>query len=763
MPGRDLSAELYGSAGSAAPAGGGRDLSGELYGAPARAPASAMDRTRAAAAGVNKGFFSDLMGLPVDTAANVLDLAKAGVGTAYQAISGKTAPDWTLPMDRRHVVGAADWIASKLNDVGLGGAINNPHPDDAVSRVLYTGGRVAGTSMSPDPRAKLSAGAQLANAGMGAISGLTSGAVGEVAPEWAGVAGMLPSAAVVGTAAAMKHAVRGGEAGRQAMEQRIQDLANGGITSPSAGLASGNKFFSGLENLLSQTPGAMGLYERAQAANVAGMQAKADALRDSLSTDFGPVAAGSAIQADLKGGFRNRVNATTRALNDKVASLVGADTIVPINATLDRAGQLSTPMKGAEATTGDLIVPRIAQIADNLRTDVYGAASSSTPMAGNPALNAAMSIPGANQSLWNVPSGPVSNPSLWNIPVLPHTPVPQRAQAVGQQQIPNASLWNAQKEQGIPFGALKALRTSIGDEASSPAILGTPEGAQFKQLYGAMSEDMRQAVAGADRKAAGVDVGPLLPGQLPASMALNRANTFYSRAATRAEDLNGIANRDTPEGAYGAVVNSLNSGPSLYEKLRGTLDPATRQKLVSTIVDQLGTAKPGQQTAEGDVWSPRTFLTNYSKLYQNGGGDALFKRLPGGQQQADQLASIAKAAEMLGDSSKVWSNPSGTAHALAARGAVGTIGLGIVGGLFYKPLLLPAAAAGGSMIAANQVSQRLLLNPKFVNWLAKAPNVPPDQAQAYAQRLMATAAITKDPQFQQDATDYLRLVEDSHQ
>jgi hypothetical protein len=785
---------------------------------------STADRVRAAAAGVNKGFFSDLLGLPVDTIENVLDLGRAGIGTVATA-AGRPDLAPNIP-DRSTIAGTSDWIARKLNDVGMGNAVNNPNPQDAISRVLYTGGRGAGASVVPNPRAALSAGVQLTNAGMGALSGLSSGAVGEVAPEWASVAGMLPTAAVVAGAAGIKGAIRGDEAGRRKMAQRIQDLQAGGIDAPSVGLASGSKLFGGLENLLSQTPGAMSLYERAQGANVAGMQVKTDALRDALSTDFGPVAAGSAIQSDLKGGFRNRVNATTRRLNDQVEGLVGADRIVPINATLAKAGQLSTPMKGAEATTGDLIAPRIAQIAGNLRTDVYGALPVSTrPLSGNPTLNAALTpeVPQVavnNSSLWNIPvvstdplpqistqqrvrapvvmdsltnlprsAAPlpplpqrasqnatlnlplsqsvaqdvVPNPGLWNLPIAPHAPLPQRPQSIGRQDIQNASMWNAQKEQGIPFGALKALRTNIGDEASSPLILGTPEGAQFKQLYGAMSDDMRQAVGSADRTAAGVNVGPLLPGQQPATMALNRANTFYSRAATRAEDLNGIANRDTPEGAYGAVTNSLNSGPSLYDKLRGTLDPATRQKLVATVVDQLGTAKPGQQSADGDVWSPRTFLTNYSKLYQNGGGDALFKRLPGGQQQADQLASIAKAADMLGDSSKVWANPSGTAHALAARGAVGTIGLGVVGGLFYKPLLLPAAVAGGSMIAANQVSQRLLLNPKFVNWLAKAPDVPPDQAQAYAQRLMATAAITKDPQFQQDASDYLRSVEDGHQ
>jgi hypothetical protein len=84
----------------------------------------AIDRVRAAAAGVNKGFFSDLVGLPVDTMASAIDLAKAGVGFAYnegrQLATGKQSapPAWTEPADRSKVVMSSEWIADKLNAGG---------------------------------------------------------------------------------------------------------------------------------------------------------------------------------------------------------------------------------------------------------------------------------------------------------------------------------------------------------------------------------------------------------------------------------------------------------------------------------------------------------------------------------------------------------------------------------------------------------------------------------------------------------------------
>ena len=493
------------------------------------------------------------------------------------------------------------------------------------------------------------------------------------------------------------------------MEQRIQDLKEGGIDTPSVGLASGNRNVMGLENLLAQTPFSAGLYEKAGQANISGMRAKADALRDSISTEFGPVVAGDAIQSALKDGFRTRVNATSRTLNDQVADAIGPGFYTFPQNTLDTARAMSALNPGAPATSAALRNGRIAGIADDLARDVMG-----TPVPGDPLMNAATRYLRADGQLLDAPPG-------------------------------------------MPFSTLKNLRTSIGEEASSPAILGTPEGGQFKRLYGAMSEDMRQGAGAADRQRAGVDVGPLLPKDIQATLALHRANKFYSRAATRAEDLHGIANRSTPEGAYDAVARSLNSGPTLYSKLRGAVDPATRQKLAATIIDDMGMAKPGQQAADGDVWSPRTFLTNYAKLNQNGGGKELFKRMPGGENHAKNLASIAKTAEMVGDASKVWANPSGTAAALSARHAV--IGIGAT--LFVKPLL--AAGTVGGLATSHQVSQRLLLNPMFTHWLARAPNVKPAQARAYAQRLVANANISQNEQFQQDVAEYLRAVEDGQE
>lgn len=660
---------------------------------PEKEAPSAYSRARAALTGVNRGFFADLAGLPTDTVANVLDLGKAAIGAPYIAVTGKAPPSWLEPANREKVVGTGAWLERKYNDVGLGAAINNPNPDDAMSRVLHTGGRVAGASILPVRGAPISGAQNAANMTRGFVGGAAAGTVGEYAPEWAGVAGLMPELLLRGGAAALKRTVRGDEAGRQAMEQRIQDLRNGGVESPSVGLASGNSTIAGLENILSQTPGSVGLYERARQKNIDGMRDRSQLVRDSASREYGAAGTGQAIQSDIKTSFKDRINGTYQVLNDRFAGTVDPSQRFPINGTLAALDSATAINPLAPNTTSGFVQPRIGQLRNNIMADTVE------------------SVPGMYQ--------------------------------------------NSTRNKGLPLSAIKDVRTDIGKEAASKAIFGTPEQAEFKQIYGGLSRDMKNAAQMTDRAA-----GPQPNNVGRAETALNRANSYYSKGIKRADELSGIANNPTPEGAYNSVVNSLNTGGTLYSKLRNTVSPATRGKIVATAIDDMGAAKPGQQDYTGEVWSPRTFLTNYNKI-DVGARREMFKGLPGGAKMAENLADIAKASDMVASGGKLWANPSGTAPAIVARGAIGTIAAGATLGLWYTALLAPAATAAGGLIAANQASKRLLLNSKFVNWLAQAPRTSPEKMQAYSQRLIANAKMTNDKQFQQDVTDYLLSVEEA--
>jgi hypothetical protein len=658
----------------------------------------AVDRTAALAAGVNRGVASDLLGLPVDTVANVLDLGKAGVGYLTSKATGHEPPEWTQPFDRRGVVGSADWLAAKINQgsdaLGVASPIDNPNPQDQASRVLHTGGRFVGSSVVPNPAAKIGATQQVLNAGKAAIGGISAGMVGEVAPEWAGVAGMSPQIIGAASMAGTKQIVRGGETGRREMAQRLQDFRNAGVENPSVGLASGNKFIMGAENLLANTPGSVGLYENNKLAMLSGLQNRANQIRNSLSPVYGPSEAGAAIQSDLKGAFKERIGGTYGDINNKFSSMLPQADRFPIPNTLNSLDAVTAVNSLAPATTGSFVQPRISALRNNILADT----SSSAPV------------------LFNTPA----------------------------------------QNKGLPISAIKEIRTSIGKEAASNAIMGTPEQADFKSIYAGLSQDMRGAAKQSD-----MAIGPQPNNVGPAERMLDRGNKFYSNAMNRADKLNPLANNNTPEGAYNSVVNSLNSGPTTYARVRNAVTPDTRGKMAATVVDEMGMATPGNQGAKGDTWSPKTFLTNYNKAYENGGGQELFKRIPGGEKHAENLAQIAKVTDMISQGSKVWANPSGTAAAGFAKGTIGTIGAGAALGAFYTPLIAPAAAAAGGLLVANQASKRLLLNPKFTEWLVKAPEVKPQDAQNYGLRLIEAAKSTNDKQFQRDVSEYLSSVEKS--
>lgn len=114
----------------------GKDVDVSTLTTPAtNSAASLSDRLQAIPTGFNKGV-AMLAGLPVDTAANVLDLAKAGAGYVQSKVTGNAPSPMFSPSDRSQVVGSGEWIASQMNRP-VGNLTELPRPDDAPSRLIY--------------------------------------------------------------------------------------------------------------------------------------------------------------------------------------------------------------------------------------------------------------------------------------------------------------------------------------------------------------------------------------------------------------------------------------------------------------------------------------------------------------------------------------------------------------------------------------------------------------------------------------------------
>src|SRR5690606_3596719 len=79
--------------------------------------------------------------------------------------------------------------------------------------------------------------------------------------------------------------------------------------------------------------------------------------------------AGRAIERGVEGFGRN-VNATKRALYWQADRFIPEATPVPLANTWQEVVRLTTPNPGAQATTGALINPRIAQLRQTLEQDL---------------------------------------------------------------------------------------------------------------------------------------------------------------------------------------------------------------------------------------------------------------------------------------------------------------------------------------------------------------------------------------------------------
>jgi hypothetical protein len=173
-----------------APAAGGIDPSQVQWDPPAPKQ-TAAGAGQAVASGLNAGS-ADLLGLPVDTARNVLELGKAGLGFAWHETTGRDIPDALQPLqDRSSDVGSSDWIKAKLRHIEGANAVDVAQ-DTPTNRVLHGAGEavpsafVGGEASSVPTAVRAAVGGATAGA---AQQGAAEAGAGTVGQAIAGLAG----------------------------------------------------------------------------------------------------------------------------------------------------------------------------------------------------------------------------------------------------------------------------------------------------------------------------------------------------------------------------------------------------------------------------------------------------------------------------------------------------------------------------------------------------------------------------------------------
>lgn len=597
-----------------------------------------LDKAGAFASGFNRAYVSraGLPFNPVDAVANVVDLGKAAVGAPYIALSGKAPPKWLELSDRSGVVGSGEWIVNQARKNALGrAALDAPNPEDSGGYVQAMGGGAGGGVGGGASR-----GQELVNAGMGATSALASKLTTDLggSDDLAIAAGMFPQAAARGGSTAAKKLIRGGEKGRLAMAQRIQDLKAAGIDAPSLGLASGNRWLQGIENLLASTPGAAGQMEAARQKVLAGLRNKAEATADSAATTRGADVAGAAIKAGLNETFKDKFKAGQGRLYGELDSMIPANTPTNVDRTQGTLAGLNADIPGAPNLSPLFKNGKIQSIEAALKADLTG------PRAYTPEqLRAALATN------------------------------PQRASEL------NAALG----EGALPYKAISKLRTLVGSEIADSNMMSDVPRSKWNPLYGAVSDDLRGVAAATSPQA---------------ESAFNRANNYTRAGIGRMDRVAPYADAAAPEQAFTSLFNTTKENASTFQSVKKSLPEGARATIAGTVVERLGRATPGKQNELGDVWSPESFLTNWNKMTPKA-RDEVFSGFKNADQVKADVEAIAKATAKMRDSAAIWANPSGTAPHLGAKGIVASL---LAGGLINPMLPAAAVAGiGGANFAAR--------------------------------------------------------------
>lgn len=665
---------------------GGFDLSTAR---PVEQPVTALNRAGAFAAGVNRGVAATA-GLPIDTLANVRDLGKAAAGRVYNLFvddkgevipthgvkmfdvddsgqlvpsrvdNDRSLPSWLQVGDRAQDVGGGEYIAHKMDQASqaLGGSqvTQAPRPDDTASRYLFaTGLGASSAALAPGrPLPAVASGVAGSNAAqLAAEQGSGPGA--QALAGFAG--GVVPSGVRVLAAGGTKGLLRGGEEGRQRVEENALAFKDTGTT-PSVGQATESRVARATESFLSRSPGSAGRIAAKADTQGAEIGTMVEKIATSLSPKSSGEQAGRAIQRGVtgEGGFVQQFKTKQEALFNELDKHIAKDARVDVAGTRTALAKLNEDIPGAE---------NVSELFKNSR------------------------IKGIQRALDEDLSARPDGLDDFSQAII------EMVRKVDPKKATELS--NGFKDGKLPYEAVKKLRTLVGREMADSTITSDVPRSKWTALYGALSEDLRGAANAAGDKA---------------TAAFNRANKYTFFGMKRIEVLDAVVDKaGGPEAVFRAATAGAKEGATTLRAVMQSLPKDAQKTMSASVLRRLGRATSGKQDDLGERFSTETFLTNWNAMSPQAKA-VLFDRYGKGFRQ--DMDQIAKVTNNLREGSAVFRNSSGTGAANAQTGAVVAAGTAIATG---HPVV--AALVGVGVGSAN-IASRAFTNPKVVSWLAKS-------------------------------------------
>lgn len=248
-----------------------------------------------------------------------------------------------------------------------------------------------------------------------------------------------------------------------------------------------------------------------------------------------------------------------------------------------------------------------------------------------------------------------------------------------------------EREGGLNYKGVKDLRTYVGEMLDNPSLIPADTSqAELKQIYGALSEDLKSAVLNA--------------GGQKALSEFEKANSFAAKVAEERKTLNSVLGTKSDEAVFDKIVSMAGSTSradiSTLYKVKKAVSGDTWNEISSAAISRIGRDKEGNFT-------PDRFITEYGKLSQ-AGKTALFKGNgnEGLSQSLDDIAKVSSRFKQLNQ----YANPSGTAQS-------------VIGSSFGAGAIMSPLAAVKVAIPAY-VTARILARPA-------SAKVAADYAKAY--------------------------------
>lgn len=287
----------------------------------------------------------------------------------------------------------------------------------------------------------------------------------------------------------------------------------------------------------------------------------------------------------------------------------------------------------------------------------------------------------------------------------------------------------------LPYEAVKALRTRLGDLIADSTFATDVPTKQLKQVYAALTDDMSTAVQATKNP--------------QAVQAVSRADAYYRAGMGRMEELERVIQRNGgPEKVFAAATSGSREGATTLRAVMQSLPDDGQKQLAAAVIRRMGRANPGAQNELGEEFSSERFLTMWNTLAPEA-KSTLFGRF--GTSYVRDMEAIAKVAANRRAGAQVFRNPSQTTDAAIQAGTVfsflTSLGTGNI---------VPAAGIAGGVTLANVVA-RGLTSPRVVGWLAKQTSVPVAALPMQVARLKAEATAEGD----QEALEFVDAIENA--